>query len=211
MYASWPQKLKSNRSLRRALVMTQNMCIRKVEIQSLLQSKVVPKVQKKGEGFVDRKQTSNSSTSSCQKCFKCHGFRHIASDCPNRIILTLVEDHSDREGDEGRNELEFDDEEEEVTCADHGMSIVVQWNLKMSFAEEDESWVRMNVFHTKSLLMAGCAWLSLIVAALRINVIRDGLKAQVGHYPSSKSLPIMLAAKGKRNQGNQKMFDFIFY
>ncbi|XP_065017690.1 transposon Tf2-1 polyprotein [Musa acuminata AAA Group] len=114
-----------------------------------VQSKVISKVQEKGEESAGSKKTHNSSTPSGRKCFKCHGFGHIASDCPNRRIVTLVEDHSDGGEDETDNEPKYDDDEEEITYADHGLSIVLQRSLQVSYVADDESWVRKNVFHTK--------------------------------------------------------------
>ncbi|CAL9078812.1 unnamed protein product [Musa textilis] len=80
--------------------------------KSIVQSKVVSKVQDKGKGSVSSKQTPNSSTPSDRKCFKCHGFRHITSDCPNRRIITLVEDHSDEEENEVDDKPKYDDDED---------------------------------------------------------------------------------------------------
>ena len=114
-----------------------------------VQSKVISKVQEKGEESAGNKKIPNSSTPSGRKCFKCHGFGHIASDCPNRRIVTLVEDHSDGGEDETDDEPKYDDDEEEITYADHGLSIVLQRSLQVSYVADDESWVRKNVFHTK--------------------------------------------------------------
>jgi len=44
-------------------------------------------------------------------CFKCQGLRHIASDCPNRRIITLAEWDAIREED--KEEEQKEDEEEE--------------------------------------------------------------------------------------------------
>ena len=50
---------------------------------------------------------------------------------------------------EADDEPKYDDEEEEITYADHGLSIVLQHSLQVSYVAGDESWVRKNVFHTK--------------------------------------------------------------
>jgi hypothetical protein len=56
---------------------------------------------------------SNTSNSS-RKCFKCHGFGHIAPNCPNRkVILLIEEDLEDNEDDPVEEESK-----EELTYAD---------------------------------------------------------------------------------------------
>ena len=51
----------------------------------------------------------------------------------------MVEVHSDGEEDEANDEPKYDDDEEEVTYADHGLSIVLQRSLQVSYMAEDES------------------------------------------------------------------------
>ena len=79
-----------------------------------------------------------------------------ASKCPNRNIVTLVEEdydnpngdeHVDEPIDEGRNS----EGEVEIVQPDQGMSIVVQRALKSTCEVEEDNWVRNNVFHTKWL------------------------------------------------------------
>ena len=85
---------------------------------------------------------SNTSNSS-RKCFKCHSFGHIASDCPNCNIISLIEE--DLEDDE----VEPVDEEskEDLTYTDQGESLVSRRILKSTYVEEE--WLRNNIFHTK--------------------------------------------------------------
>jgi hypothetical protein len=84
----------------------------------------------------NRPNTSNSN----RKCFKCHGFGHIASDCPNRKMISLVEEDLE-------DELVDEGSEEEWTYADQGESLVIRRILKSTYIEED--WLRNNIFHTK--------------------------------------------------------------
>jgi hypothetical protein len=84
--------------------------------------------------------TSNSS----RKCFKCHGFGHIASDCPNRKIISLVEEELEDNAEEEQVEKES---EEELTYTDQGESLVIRRLLRSTYAEDD--WLRNNIFHTK--------------------------------------------------------------
>jgi len=67
----------------------------------------------------NRFNTPNSS----RKCFKCHGFGHIASDCPNRKIISLVEEELEGNAEEEQVEEES---EEELTYADQGESLVME-------------------------------------------------------------------------------------
>jgi hypothetical protein len=87
----------------------------------------------------NRFNTSNSS----RKCFKCHGFGHIASDCPNRKIISLVEEELEDNAEEQVEE----ESEEELTYADQGESLVIRRLLRSTYAEDD--WLQNNIFHTK--------------------------------------------------------------
>ena len=64
----------------------------------------------------NRPITSNTN----RRCFKCQGFGHIASDCPNRKMVSLVEEDMETE-DEDDFSLETKEhvaEEEEITYDD---------------------------------------------------------------------------------------------
>jgi hypothetical protein len=88
----------------------------------------------------NRPNTSNSN----RKCFKCQGFGHIASDCPNRKMISLVEEDLE---DDVEDEPVDEGSEEEWTYADQGESLVIRRILKSTYIEED--WLRNNIFHTK--------------------------------------------------------------
>ena len=77
--------------------------------------KDTPKEQTKKEG----KQPINASTSSGRRCFKCQGIRHIASECPNKRVVSLMEEE-EAEG------VQKNSEDEEVVYTNQGLSIVVQ-------------------------------------------------------------------------------------
>ena len=114
----------------------------------IIQSKVVPKEQVKSDGASGTKQKQPTSNPSGRKCFKCHGFEHITSDCPNRRIVALVEDEDFEEGT-CENGRELEGGEEELIQANQGVSLVVQCILKVTSEEDKEDWVRKNVFLTK--------------------------------------------------------------
>uniref|UniRef100_A0A2N9HXI8 CCHC-type domain-containing protein n=1 Tax=Fagus sylvatica TaxID=28930 RepID=A0A2N9HXI8_FAGSY len=82
-------------------------------------------------------------------CFKCQGFGHIASDCPNRKMVSLVEEDMEME-DEDDFSPETNENvamEEEITYADRGEALVVQRSLKVTYVEDE--WLRNNIFHTR--------------------------------------------------------------
>jgi hypothetical protein len=93
----------------------------------------------------NRPVTSNTN----RRCFKCQGFGHIASDCPNRKMVTLVEEDMvmEDEDDFSPETNEHVAEEEEITYADRGEALVVQRSLKVTYVEDE--WLRNNIFHTR--------------------------------------------------------------
>ena len=107
-------------------------------------------------------------TSKSRQCFKCHGFGHIASECPNRRVVALVEEYEAEEEEDVEEAIESDHEDkDELTMPDHGTSLVVQRSLKIGAAACEENWLRSNVFHTRCTSKTGFVWLLLIVGASR--------------------------------------------
>ncbi|GKV42421.1 hypothetical protein SLEP1_g49829 [Rubroshorea leprosula] len=102
-----------------------------------------------------KKEVSSSrpAQSNTRKCFKCQGFGHIASNCPNRRVVTIIEGEI-HEASEDETEKEQNDEtespqlEEELIPADHGESLVVCCSLHATITK-DEDWLRHNIFHTR--------------------------------------------------------------
>ncbi|XP_027362462.1 uncharacterized protein LOC113870064 [Abrus precatorius] len=96
------------------------------------------------------KQPTQSKPS---KCFKCQGYGHIASDCPNRRVVTIIEgeayEASKEESEFYQNDFNsppvFD---EELTPADHREALVVRRSLHTA-AVREEPWMRHNIFHTR--------------------------------------------------------------
>jgi hypothetical protein len=85
---------------------------------------------------------SNTFSSSI-KCLKCHGFEHIASNCPNRKIISLIEEDSE----DGEDKLVEEESKEDLTYVDQGESLVIHRVLKSTYVEEE--WLQNNIFHTK--------------------------------------------------------------
>lgn len=81
-----------------------------------------------------------------RKCFKCHGFGHIASDCPYRRAIILIEEAIDEE--EVSDEDQAD--EEDVFYADQGDLLVCQ-NLNTQQGDKYLQWLHYNIFHTRCI------------------------------------------------------------
>ena len=108
-------------------------------------AKTTLKPQVKGEVHKPQQECTSKS----RKCFKCHGFGHIASECPNRRVVALVEEYEAKE-EVVEEEIEYDHEnKDDLTMPNHGTSIVVQRSLKIRAAASEENWLRSNVFHTR--------------------------------------------------------------
>ncbi|GLT29252.1 hypothetical protein SLA2020_041290 [Shorea laevis] len=89
------------------------------------------------------KQPANSNFS-FRKCFKCQGYGHIASECPNRKAFTVVKDDNVSE-----DELEYSEHEDEVIYADKGELLVIRRGLSAVQKDEDDDWLHYNIFHTR--------------------------------------------------------------
>ncbi|XP_031404630.1 uncharacterized protein LOC116213728 [Punica granatum] len=90
----------------------------------------------------------NTSSTISKQCFKCRGFGHIASECPNQKIISLVEEANDEPVYDTYDDEENEVEQEEVTYGDQGKALVVQRILKSAHVEDDK-WLQHNIFHTQ--------------------------------------------------------------
>ena len=93
----------------------------------------------------------SSQSKTAVKCFRCQGFGHIASDCPNRKVIMIVEGEPYEVSDEEKgSEVEPADPvyDDEITSADHGEMLIVRRSLHTA-PVNDNSWLRHNIFHTR--------------------------------------------------------------
>ena len=87
-----------------------------------------------------------------RRCFKCQGLGHIASECPNRKVITLAEWTVVKEDfEEGENDVKSEQELEEtqegvVEEANEGELLVLRRVLSNERGVRDET--RENIFHT---------------------------------------------------------------
>ena len=89
------------------------------------------------------------STFKSRQCFKCHGFGHIASECPNQRVVALVKEYEAEEEDVEEAIESYHEDKDELTMPDHRTSLVVQRSLKIGAAASEENWLQSNVFHTR--------------------------------------------------------------
>ncbi|XP_057987965.1 uncharacterized protein LOC110650481 isoform X1 [Hevea brasiliensis] len=89
------------------------------------------------------------------KCFKCLGHGHIASECPNKRVMVLMEaqwelESQDETCEEKENHEAYGDEE--VEYADFGEMLVVRRTLSAHATKEEEQ--RENIFHTRCTIFS---------------------------------------------------------
>ncbi|KAI0529218.1 hypothetical protein KFK09_001765 [Dendrobium nobile] len=96
------------------------------------------------------KKPINAANYPARKCFKCHGFGHIASSCPNRRVITMLQD-DEQEWAEDREEEQSGQEVANspvptLLTADEGPLLVIQRLLKN---QKEELLQRHSLFRTR--------------------------------------------------------------
>ena len=83
-------------------------------------------------------QKPSSISNYTWKCYRCQGYGHIASDCPNRRVVTVREEVIKEEEEEVNQE---DGEIEEFTeYADEGEALVIRRSLNV-VQENEAAWL----------------------------------------------------------------------
>nr|XP_011470547.1 PREDICTED: uncharacterized protein LOC105353251 [Fragaria vesca subsp. vesca] len=103
--------------------------------------------------FMENRSNSREGGNRPKKCFKCSGLGHIASECPNRRVVNLVEEIGET-SDAKQGELMMSDgyhcySDQEITWSDQGESLVIRRIMNASKVEEHPDWRKHNIFHTK--------------------------------------------------------------
>ncbi|GJU60539.1 RNA-directed DNA polymerase [Tanacetum coccineum] len=91
----------------------------------------------------------NVNQTASKRCYKCQGLGHYARECPNKQLVTFVDDTTcefDTDGEDG-----VTPQDEQVVYPDQGESLVVQRVLSATVNKtgDDTLWLRNNIFRTK--------------------------------------------------------------
>jgi hypothetical protein len=84
------------------------------------------------------------------QCYRCKGYSHMMSECPNQRVFTIVEEPLEKEQADFDSPPVFDEatDEEDVIYGDTGEMLVIRRVLNFSLVQDDV-WLRNNIFHTR--------------------------------------------------------------
>ena len=138
-----------------------------------------------------------------RRCFRCQGLGHIASECPNKRIITLAEFQASFEEYEVGNEGEYEQEpneplEEVEEGPDDGELLVIRRALS-GLASQDNLEQREAIFHTRCTI--GGKVCSLIIdggscANVASQSMVDKLKLPVTPHPKPYTIQWLNQSKG---------------
>ena len=143
----------------------------------------------------------NPAPNSFKRCFRCQGLGHIASECPNKRVVTLVEyqAHIDEEEREEETELSLSESIEEVVEGpDEGELLVIRRALSGLSSQEGLE-QREAIFHTRCTV--GGKVCSLIIdggscANVAAQSMVDKLKVIVSPHPKPYTIQWLNQSKG---------------
>ncbi|GKC75614.1 putative reverse transcriptase domain-containing protein [Tanacetum coccineum] len=83
-------------------------------------------VRNSSTGVTPNPSSSRGGMTNSKRCYKCQGLGHFAADCPNRQIVTLLEEDLGPVFDDNREVVEENhSDHEEITYADYGEMLVL--------------------------------------------------------------------------------------
>nr|GEX46065.1 hypothetical protein [Tanacetum cinerariifolium] len=95
-----------------------------------------------------QKRKINRRISTSKGGYKCQGLGHFANDCPNKKMVTFVEEDNGPVFDEYDDDHEkMTSDQEEITYADTSEVLVIK-RIMSTVVKEDKLWLRHNIFHT---------------------------------------------------------------
>ena len=142
----------------------------------------------------------NPAPNAFKRCFRCQGLGHIASECPNKRVVTLVEyqTHEEEMEEEGGKEVCFNEPIEEVEEGpDEGELLVVRKVLS-GLASQHELEQREAIFHSRCTI--GGKVCSLIIdGGSCTNVASQSMvaKLKLEVLPHSKPYTLQWLNEGK--------------
>ncbi|GKE00049.1 reverse transcriptase domain-containing protein [Tanacetum coccineum] len=84
-------------------------------------------VRNSSTGVTPNTSSSREGMTNSKRCYKCQGLGHFAADCPNRQIVTFLEEDLGPVFDDNREVVEENhSDHEEITYADYGEMLVVR-------------------------------------------------------------------------------------
>ena len=138
-----------------------------------------------------------------KRCFRCQGFGHFASECPNKRIVTLAEyqascEEHDGENEEGEEQDSNEPLEEVEEGPDEGEMLVIRRALS-GIASQQEMEQRENLFHTRCTIKGKVY--SLIIdggscANVASKTLVEKLKLSVSPHPSPYTIQRLNHGKG---------------
>ncbi|PKU81761.1 RNA-directed DNA polymerase [Dendrobium catenatum] len=119
-------------------------------VASTSQEKLVPS-QERSPGRPGSFSSGGTSSAPARKCFKCQGFGHIASSCPTRRVITVLEEEAEQEDEIQREELLTSPSRTKPTIisADEGNLLILR-RLLSSQKEKQEQ--RHSLFRTRGTI-----------------------------------------------------------
>lgn len=159
------------------------------------------------------KGTSSSSAPKSRdiKCFKCQGLGHIASQCPNRRVMIMLDSGEIASEDEETKNLCNIESESDVEYAAEGQTLVVLRSLHINAScdEKDEE-QRENIFYTRCKVQDKVCGL-IIDGGSCVNVVSkymvDKLNLQTTKHPKPYRLQ-WLNESGELKVNKQALVSF---